>query len=157
MPEMNFKPEQLRFASIPGFLARADVEGGALSSAVGPLLLNEQRRHPLPKMKYKVTHWADHDAGLGRCGNLTLWVTEAAIAGWNAAPRLTAGGQPCYSDLAIETALMLRLAFHLPLHQTEGLINSIAGLMKAKRIWWTSIPVGLAGLVCFSDGFLMFV
>lgn len=37
---MNFKPEQLRFASIPGFSVRADFEGGALSSDVGPLLLN---------------------------------------------------------------------------------------------------------------------
>jgi len=37
---MNFKPEQLRFAPIPGFLVRADFEGGALSSDVGPLLLN---------------------------------------------------------------------------------------------------------------------
>jgi hypothetical protein len=37
---MNFKPEQLRFASISGFSVRADFEGGALSSDVGPLLLN---------------------------------------------------------------------------------------------------------------------
>lgn len=36
---MNFKPEQLRFASIPGFSVRADFEGGALSCDVGPLLL----------------------------------------------------------------------------------------------------------------------
>lgn len=41
--------------------------------------------------------------------------------------------------------------------QVSILLNSIAGLMKAKRIWWTSIPIGLAGLVCFADGFLMFL
>lgn len=41
--------------------------------------------------------------------------------GWQAASRLTPGGQPCYSDLAFEMGLMLRLAFHLPLRQTEGL------------------------------------
>ena len=46
---MNLKPEQRRFTSTPGFLVRADVEGGALSSAVGPLLLNEQRRDHMPK------------------------------------------------------------------------------------------------------------
>lgn len=41
--------------------------------------------------------------------------------------------------------------------QVSILLNSIAGLMKAKRIWWASIPVGLAGLACFADGFLMLV
>ncbi|MBA5689993.1 DUF4337 domain-containing protein [Rugamonas apoptosis] len=41
--------------------------------------------------------------------------------------------------------------------QVSILLNSIAGLMKARRIWWASIPVGLAGLACFADGFLMLV
>jgi hypothetical protein len=36
---MNSTPEQLRFASIPGFTVRADFEGGGLSSDLGPLLL----------------------------------------------------------------------------------------------------------------------
>lgn len=90
---------------------------------------NNKRRHHIPKMKYRVTNWADYDAGLRRRGSLTLWVTDAAMAGWHAAPRLTAGGQPRYSDLAIETGLMLRLAFHLPLRQTEGLMASVFELM----------------------------
>ncbi len=34
-----------------------------------------------------------------------------------------------YSDLAIETALTLRLLFHLPLRQTEGFLGSILTLM----------------------------
>lgn len=41
--------------------------------------------------------------------------------------------------------------------QVSILLNSIAGLMKARRIWWVSIPVGLAGVACFADGFLMLV
>lgn len=41
--------------------------------------------------------------------------------------------------------------------QVSILLNSIAGLMKARRIWWTAIPVGVAGLACFADGFLMLV
>jgi hypothetical protein len=42
-------------------------------------------------------------------------VTDEAIAKWRAPPRLNPGGQAQYSDMAIKTALMLRLAFHLPL------------------------------------------
>jgi len=36
---MNFTPEQLRFASIPGCSIRADFAGGGLSSDLGPLLV----------------------------------------------------------------------------------------------------------------------
>ena len=41
------------------------------------------------------------------------------------------GGQLQYSDLAIETALTLRLLFHLPLRQTEGFLTSIITLIEA--------------------------
>jgi hypothetical protein len=39
------------------------------------------------------------------------------------------GAQPVYAALAIETALALRLLFHLPLRQTEGLLHSVLTLM----------------------------
>ena len=45
-----------------------------------------------------------------------------------AAPHVT-GGQRRYSDLAIETCLMLRTAYHLGLRQTQGLMGSIGTLM----------------------------
>jgi len=41
--------------------------------------------------------------------------------------------------------------------QVAILLNSIAGLMKRKPIWFLSLPVGLAGLVYFADGFLLFM
>src|SRR4051794_35608449 len=44
-------------------------------------------------------------------------------------PRITPGGQPHYSDLAITTALTLRAVFRLALRQTEGLIGSILQLL----------------------------
>jgi len=39
------------------------------------------------------------------------------------------GAQPIYTDIAIETALTLRLLFHLPLRQTEGFLGSVLRLM----------------------------
>jgi hypothetical protein len=39
------------------------------------------------------------------------------------------GGQPIYSAIAIETGLALRLVFHQPLRQTEGLLRSIADVL----------------------------
>ena len=39
------------------------------------------------------------------------------------------GGQPIYSSIAIETGGALRLVFHQPLRQTEGLLRSIADVL----------------------------
>ena len=54
-----------------------------------------------------------------------MWLAPDAIATWEAVGVGTRGGQRQYSDLAIETALTLRLIFHLPLRQTEGFLTSI--------------------------------
>ena len=40
------------------------------------------------------------------------------------------GGQRRYSDLAIETALTLRLIYHLPLRQAEGFLHALFGMMR---------------------------
>src|SRR3712207_4028006 len=94
-----------------------------------PFKHNASRRHRIPKMTFKVTNWSSYEAGLRRRGSLTFWVDEAAIAAWRAAPRTTPGGQARYSDLAIETALQVRLVFHQPLRQTEGLLASLLQLL----------------------------
>lgn len=41
--------------------------------------------------------------------------------------------------------------------QVAILLNSIAGLLKKKPVWWLAIPVGLVGLACFADGFFSFL
>ncbi len=83
-----------------------------------------QKRH------VKVSNWAEYDAGLRRRTSLRLWVTDEAMAAWWTTSRLTPGGRRCYWNLAIETGLMLRLAFHLPLRQTEGLMASVFALLE---------------------------
>ncbi len=40
--------------------------------------------------------------------------------------------------------------------QVAILLNSIAGLMRKKQVWWAAMPVGLIGLVFFLDGFFSF-
>jgi len=94
-----------------------------------PFKHNAARRHRLGKMKFKVANWAEYEAGLRRRGSLTLWMTTEALSSWQAAKRTTRGGQPRYSDLAIETALTVGLVFGLRLRQTEGLLTSVLELM----------------------------
>ncbi len=85
--------------------------------------------HPKYKTKYRIGNWPEFDRSLVQRGNLTLWLSPDAIAGWNAKPSCRRGGQRKYSDVAIETALTVRLLLHLPLRQTEGFLLSIFELM----------------------------
>jgi hypothetical protein len=95
-----------------------------------PYKFNEARRHKIPKAKYRVTNWPEYDAALIRRGSLTVWMTEEAVAAWQAPAIGKRGGQPIYSAVVIETSLALRLVFHQPLRQTEGLLRSIADVLK---------------------------
>ncbi len=91
---------------------------------VMPHKYNAERRHHIQKMPFKVTNWAEYEAGLRRRGSLTMWINEAALDAWNAAPRSMPGGQAIYSDGVIQTCLELRAAFKLPLRQAKGLMVS---------------------------------
>ncbi len=94
-----------------------------------PFKLNQDRRHHIPRQRHRVTNWPAYDASLRQRGSLTVWFTDEAIAGWGAEPRTTRGGQPCYSPLAILTALTLRAVFRLAYRQAEGLMGSIISLL----------------------------
>lgn len=87
------------------------------------------RVHPKFKTRYRVTNWPEYDQSLVRRGDITRWLSPAAISSWNAGPSGRRGGQQKYSHVAIETVLTLRLVFNLPLRQTEGFLNSLFGLM----------------------------
>ncbi len=89
----------------------------------------KSRVHPKYKTKYHVKNWASYDRGLVHRGDITIWLSPAAIAAWEPDGAGTRGAQRKYSDVAIETALTLRLLFHLPLRQAEGFLTSLFGVM----------------------------
>ena len=84
---------------------------------------------PKYKTKYRVKNWAKYEESLKERGDVTFWLNEEAIKAWTAPPSGRPGGQRRYSDLAIVTALTLRMLFHLPLRQTEGFVASVIKLM----------------------------
>ncbi len=89
----------------------------------------KSRVPPTYKTKYHVQNWAFYDRALVRRGDITIWLSPAAIAAWEPDGAGTRGAQWKYSDLAIESVLTLRLLFHLPLRQAEGFLTSLFGLM----------------------------
>ena len=80
----------------------------------------QPHRHPKYKTAYRVKNWREYDKALRDRGDITLWISQEAIEAWTPPQTGKRGAQPVYSDIAIETALSLRLLFHLALRQTEG-------------------------------------
>jgi hypothetical protein len=85
--------------------------------------------HPKYKTKYRVRNWREYDRALVARGDLTVWFHSEAIAAWEASPSGGRGRPRRYSELAIETALALRLVYGLPWRQTEGLLVSLVRLL----------------------------
>ena len=74
------------------------------------------------RVRYAARDWAGHDRALARRGDVRVWVSPEAVAGW----RAPAGRRP-FSDAAIEAALTVRAVYRLALRQAEGLVASILG------------------------------
>ena len=83
----------------------------------------KSRVHPKYKTKYRVGNWPEYERALVQRGDITLWISADAMDAWRPAPSGLRGGQRKFSDLAIESALTLRLVFKLPLRQTEGFLG----------------------------------
>ncbi|MGB3860532.1 MAG: IS5 family transposase [Candidatus Aminicenantaceae bacterium] len=87
-------------------------------------------RHPKYKTSYRIKNWPEYEKSLRKRGDITIWLSQDAIDTWTPPKNGKRGGQPIYSVIAIETSLILRLVFHLPLRQAEGFLKSILKLME---------------------------
>jgi len=78
---------------------------------------------------YKVQNWSDYNAALVRRGSLTVWMSPETVETWEYDGPTQQGAQPVYSDLAIKTCLQVKIAYSLPLRQTQGFVRSLFDLM----------------------------
>ena len=101
-----------------------EIEGGNVMAAGKSSRVNRKY-----KTKYRIRNWREYERGLRSRGDVTIWLSEEAIAAWTPAKNGLRGGQRRYSNLAILTALTLRVVFRLSLRQTEGFLDSLLSLM----------------------------
>lgn len=80
---------------------------------------------PIPPT-YKTRNWPAYNEALKRRGSLTIWFDPAMT--WEAAPTGRRGGQPVYSDAAIQTCLTMKVLFGIALRQTTGFVESLLQL-----------------------------
>jgi hypothetical protein len=84
------------------------------------------------KTTYRITNWSQYNESLVRRGDVTFWFDEEVIAAWKHGNAERKVGRPfVYSDLAIESLLMLRELFRLPYRQTEGQGRTLVRLLQA--------------------------
>ena len=81
------------------------------------------------KTQYRIRNWKEYERGLKSRGDITIWLSQEAIAAWRPAKNGLRGGQRRHSNVAILTALTLRVIFGLPLRQTGGFLDSLLSLM----------------------------
>ena len=98
---------------------------------------------------YRTTNWRDYNAALKQRGSLLIWFDPEME--WVAAPSGRRGRPATFSDAAIQTCLMLKALFGLPLRQTTGLV---ASLLRLAKLDWPvpdfSIRPGQVGMGCHS-------
>ena len=80
------------------------------------------------KTKYRIRNWREYERGLRSRGDVTIWLSEDAIAAWIPPKNGLRGGQRRYSNLAIRTALTLRVVFGLPASPDGGVPGLAAQL-----------------------------
>ncbi len=85
---------------------------------------------PVPN-RYRTLNWSAYNASLRERGSLTVWFDPSTP--WHAAPSGKRGGQPVYSDAAIQACLTIKVLFGLPLRQTTGFV---ASLLKLAGLDW---------------------
>lgn len=92
----------------------------------------EKKGWKIPKQKFKISNWSDYNKALRQRGDITVWLSDEAIADWYEKSRVYDGsGTPkLYSDFSIIICHEIRLVYKLPLRQSQGFIDSLFRLMK---------------------------
>lgn len=80
--------------------------------------------------QYKIKNWNEYNRSLKNRGSITLWLPEDVIDSWYYTGKKHKGGQYKYSAACIEACCMVRKVYHLPLRQTEGLVESIVKILQ---------------------------
>jgi hypothetical protein len=84
--------------------------------------------------QYKPTHiinWPEYNQALVKRGSINFWFEQGIEKVWYFHGQKS--GRGCFktfSDLAIQTALMVKAVFKLPLRGLQGFINSVFGLLR---------------------------
>lgn len=82
------------------------------------------------KQQYRIRNWTEYNAALKQRGSLTFWFSQEVLDEW-VYPELTGaiGAPLTFSDIAIETLVIIKSLYHLGGRQATGFVASVFALM----------------------------
>jgi hypothetical protein len=88
----------------------------------------------MAKKAYRVRNWPQYNKALVQRGSITFWINERLLKKWYKKDKgLKSRGRPRkFSDIAIETCIVMKVLFKLTYRQCQGFIDSICSLLKLK-------------------------
>jgi hypothetical protein len=93
-----------------------------------------QKTEAADKPGYKIMNWAAYNAALKDRGSITLYFGDDVQANWYSQRPLQRGAQPVYSDMCMETLIMLKVVFKLAYRQTQGFAESLLTMMNLEEL-----------------------
>jgi len=86
----------------------------------------------MAKKAYRVRNWSQYNKGLVQQGSVTFWINDNSIKHWyEAESKKKARGRPkIYSDIAVETCVVMKVLFKMAYRQCQGFIESICSVLK---------------------------
>ena len=101
-------------------------------------LNKDLQRSEETKPKYKLKNWSAYNKALESRGSVTLYFSDEAIDQWYdqscCQNDKKPGGQNVYSQICIESILMLKTVFKLPYRQVVGFTKSLLKLMGLEQL-----------------------
>lgn len=99
-----------------------------------------------PYRKRKIINWPEYNAALVKRGSLTFWFDRDIEKRWfhQKVGATGRGLDKTFSDVALQTCLMLRLHYKLSLRSMEGFVNSLFALLN--------LPLTCPDYTLFSKG-----
>lgn len=87
------------------------------------------------KAKYRIKNWSTYNQALVNRGNIRLYIDEQVLESWYDDSPAQRGAQYIYSDLCIESMMMLKTLYKLGYRQTEGFVSSLFELIGWPEVW----------------------
>lgn len=90
----------------------------------------KQKKIVRRKRILKIQNWRKYSNGLKSRGDITIWISPAALKQWYYSGKKGHGGHFIYSDHTILICRSIGMLYHQPLRQQQGFVDSILKLLK---------------------------
>ena len=88
----------------------------------------------MSKRKYRVRNWGNYNKSLVTRGDLTIWFSKEMLNKWEFTGQRKPGGIKKFSDIAIQTSLIVKELFNMPYRMCEGFIHSLLQLFGGTQL-----------------------